>query len=65
MLVPHQFHRGEGIQYNPEALEIFVMQKLFILSDWLKSQQIPASSRLKFFAQQFGYDIDEEFLSRL
>ncbi len=28
MLVPHQFHRGEGIQYNPEALEIFVMQKL-------------------------------------
>ncbi|MFM6899234.1 MAG: chlororespiratory reduction 6 domain-containing protein, partial [Microcystis panniformis] len=55
----------EGIQYNPEALEIFVMQKLFILSDWLKSQQIPALSRLKFFAQQFGYDIDEEFLSRL
>ena len=65
MLVPHQFHRGEGIQYNPEALEIFVMQKLFILSDWLKSQQIPALSRLKFFAQQFGYDIDEEFLSSL
>ncbi|HBK22409.1 MAG TPA: DUF1817 domain-containing protein, partial [Planktothrix sp. UBA10369] len=21
MLVPHQFHRTEGIQYNPEALE--------------------------------------------
>ncbi|MFM7717611.1 MAG: DUF1817 domain-containing protein, partial [Microcystis sp.] len=25
----------------------------------------PALSRLKFFAQQFGYDIDEEFLSSL
>ena len=27
MLVPHQFHRTEGIRYNPESLEIFVMQK--------------------------------------
>ncbi len=26
MLVPHQFSQREGIQYNPEALEIFVMQ---------------------------------------
>jgi hypothetical protein len=65
MLVPHQFQRTEGIQYNPEALEIFVMQKLFILADWLKNQQISPLSRLKFFAQQFGYDIDEEFLSGL
>jgi hypothetical protein len=65
MLVPHQFHRSEGIQYNPEALEIFVMQKLFILADWLKNQQISSLSRLKFFAQQFGYDIDEDFLNRL
>jgi hypothetical protein len=65
MLVPHQFHRSEGIQYNPEALEIFVMQKLFILATWLKSEQISALSRLKFFAQQFGYDIDENFLASL
>lgn len=65
MLVPHQFQRTEGIRYNPEALEIFVMQKLFILADWLKNQQIPPLSRLKFFAQQFGYDIDEEFLAGL
>jgi hypothetical protein len=65
MLVPHQFQRTEGIQYNPEALEIFVMQKLFILADWLKNQQITPLSRLKFFAQQFGYDIDEEFLAGL
>ncbi|MEG4963601.1 CRR6 family NdhI maturation factor, partial [Microcoleus sp. K4-C2] len=25
MLVPHQFHRTQGIQYNPEALEMFLM----------------------------------------
>ncbi|MFM6135616.1 MAG: CRR6 family NdhI maturation factor, partial [Sphaerospermopsis kisseleviana] len=33
MLVPHQFTKKEGIQYNPEALEIFLMHKIFILSN--------------------------------
>ncbi len=61
MLVPHQFHRTEGIQYNPEALEIFVMHKIFSLSDWCKQQGIPAQFRLKSFAQLFGYDIDDGF----
>ncbi|GBF82131.1 CRR6 family NdhI maturation factor [Aphanothece sacrum] len=61
MLVPHQFSRTEGIQYNPEALEIFVMHKLFILSEWLKQQKIPAQFRLKSMAQLFGYDIDDSF----
>lgn len=27
MLVPHQFNRSEGIQYNQEALDIWIMQK--------------------------------------
>ncbi|MEM7762102.1 MAG: CRR6 family NdhI maturation factor, partial [Cyanobacteria bacterium P01_A01_bin.40] len=30
MLVPHQFNRNEGIMFNPEALEIFVMNKIFV-----------------------------------
>lgn len=59
MLVPHQFNRKEGIQYNPEALEIFLMQKLFILSDWLQHQGIPSQSRLKSMAQLLGYDLDD------
>jgi hypothetical protein len=61
MLVPHQFNRTEGIQYNPEALEIFVMHKVFILSDWLKQQSIPRNFRLKSMAQLFGYEIDDSF----
>ena len=61
MLVPHQFSRSEGIQYNPEALEIFVMEKLFILSDWLRQQGISGRSRLKSLAQLFGYDLDDTF----
>jgi hypothetical protein len=61
MLVPHQFHRTEGIQYNPEALEIFVMQKIFILANWLPTQRISPQFRLKSMAQILGYDIDESF----
>ncbi|MDJ0600890.1 MAG: CRR6 family NdhI maturation factor [Crocosphaera sp.] len=65
MLVPHQFNRVEGIQYNPEALEIFVMNKLFILSDWLEKQGIYSQFRLKSMAQLFGYDIDDSFFAMI
>ena len=61
MLVPHQFSRSEGIEYNPEALEIFVMQKIFVLSDWLQHRGISGKSRLQAMAQTFGYDLDDSF----
>lgn len=59
MLVPHQFSSKEGIQYNPEALEIFLMQKLFVLTDWMQQLGIPSQSRLKSMAQVLGYDLDD------
>jgi hypothetical protein len=59
MLVPHQFHPKDGIQYNPEALELFVMHRLFILSEWMKTQGIEGRSRLKSMAQMFGYELDD------
>lgn len=62
MLVPHQFSRTDGIQYNPEALEIFVMHKIFTLSEWLKKMEISGQSRLKSMAQTLGYEIDDLFL---
>ncbi|MBC6476023.1 MAG: CRR6 family NdhI maturation factor [Hormoscilla sp. GM102CHS1] len=61
MLVPHEFHRTEGIQYNPEALEIFVMAKIFVLRDWMARQGIESQSRLKSMAQMFGYELDDDF----
>ncbi|MEA5506262.1 CRR6 family NdhI maturation factor [Halotia wernerae UHCC 0503] len=64
MLVPHQFSSKEGIQYNPEALEIFLMHKIFILSDWLKQQNLPSLSRLKYMAQMFGYELDDALFER-
>ncbi|WP_330202702.1 CRR6 family NdhI maturation factor [Cyanobacterium sp. Dongsha4] len=59
MLVPHQFNRSEGIQYNQEALDIWIMQKTFILHRWLKQQGIKTNSRLKAMTQIFGYDLDD------
>ena len=65
MLVPHQFHPKDGIQYNPEALEIFVMHKLFVLSDWMQHQGIEGKARLKAMTQMFGYEIDDAFFEWL
>jgi len=65
MLVPHQFHRSEGIQYNPEALEIFVMNKMFVLADWLKQEGVQGQSKLKAIAQTLGYELDDDFFAML
>jgi hypothetical protein len=59
MLVPHQFNCKEGIQYNPEALEIWVMQRVFLLTDWFQSKQIQDRTRLKFMTQMLGYELDD------
>lgn len=65
MLVPHQFNRSEGIIFNPEALELFVMNKIFVLSDWLQQQHISERSRLKSMAQLFGYELDDAFFDMI
>lgn len=65
MLVPHQFHRTEGIQFNPEALEIFVMSKIFVLMNWMKQQGIEGKSRIKAMTQMLGYEIDDAFFEML
>lgn len=63
MLVPHQFHPTEGIQYNPEALEIFVMNKTFVLLGWLATQGITGKSRIQDMAQMLGYELVDEFFA--
>ena len=65
MLVPHQFHRSEGIKYNPEALEIFLMQKIFILNHWLTQHNLSPKSRLMSIAQMLGYDLDDSFFEHI
>lgn len=65
MLVPHQFSTLDGIRYNPEALEIFVMDKVFTLDAWLVQQGIDGRSRLKFMTQMLGYELDDALFNLL
>ncbi|MGD1867778.1 MAG: CRR6 family NdhI maturation factor [Phormidesmis sp.] len=65
MLVPHQFSTLDGIRYNPEALEIFVMDKVFTLDTWLAQQGIDGRSRLKFMTQMLGYELDDALFNLL
>ncbi|BAU13969.1 hypothetical protein LEP3755_45130 [Leptolyngbya sp. NIES-3755] len=64
MLVPHEI-QPDGIEYNPEALEIFVMSKTFALMNWLEEQQIESRSRLKSMTKTLGYELDDVFFSLL
>ncbi len=65
MLVPHQFHPQDGILFNPEALEIFVMHRTFILVDWLKTQGMEGRSRLPAMTKMLGYELDSGFFDLL
>ncbi|KAG6676753.1 protein CHLORORESPIRATORY REDUCTION 6, chloroplastic [Carya illinoinensis] len=61
MLVPHQMNMRMGIVFNPEALELFIMKKVFIVYSWLKRHDIP-KPRLKTsdMARMLGFIIGDE-----
>ncbi|KAF5194055.1 Chlororespiratory reduction 6 protein [Thalictrum thalictroides] len=61
MLVPHQMSMKMGVVFNPEALELFVMKKVFIVYSWLKEHKIP-KPRLKTsdMARMLGFGIGDE-----
>uniref|UniRef100_A0A0F7H0M5 Chlororespiratory reduction 6 n=1 Tax=Pelargonium australe TaxID=59866 RepID=A0A0F7H0M5_9ROSI len=61
MLVPHQMSARMGVVFNPEALELFVMKKVFIVYAWLKQHNIP-KPKLKTYdmARMLGFGIGDE-----
>ena len=65
MLVPHQFSPQEGIQFNPEALEIFVMSKVFVCFAWMQQHNCISHVRLQFMTKMLGYELDEGFFALL
>ncbi|MEM6427244.1 MAG: CRR6 family NdhI maturation factor [Cyanobacteria bacterium P01_D01_bin.128] len=65
MLVPHQFSPREGIRYNPEALEIFVMGKIFAIARWMADTQFEGRSKLKLMPQMLGYELDDTLFDLL
>jgi hypothetical protein len=36
-----------------------VMHRVFLLTNWLQSQQIEDRARLKFMTQMLGYELDD------
>jgi hypothetical protein len=65
MLVPHEFHQTTGIEFNFEAMQIFVMHKIFTIANWLKSQGIDSTDKLQQMTQVLGYEIEQEFFNLL
>jgi hypothetical protein len=61
MLVPHWFIKEKGIEYNMEALEIFVMQKTFALMEWMKANNAQSRAIVKSMHQMLGFDLDDSF----
>ncbi|XP_022731679.1 protein CHLORORESPIRATORY REDUCTION 6, chloroplastic-like [Durio zibethinus] len=61
MLVPHQMSMRMGVVFNPEALELFIMKKVFIVYSWLKQHGTP-KPRLKTsdMARMLGFGIGDE-----
>ena len=52
-----------GVVFNPEALELFIMNKAFIVYSWLKQQGISMpKARLKTsdMARMLGFGIGDE-----
>jgi hypothetical protein len=65
MLVPHEFKTQTGIQYNAEALEIWVMSKVFLGVAWLRQQGLNDYTAVKFMAKTLGYELDQALFDLL
>ncbi len=65
MLVPHEFRPREGIQFNPQALDLFLMQKVFVIEHWLAQQGQQGTQKLQQMAEMFGYDLNNELFELL
>ncbi|PIN20315.1 hypothetical protein CDL12_06995 [Handroanthus impetiginosus] len=61
MLVPHQMSMRTGVVFNPEALELFVVKKVFIVYAWLKEHEIPKPRlKAKDMARMLGFGIGDD-----
>lgn len=50
-----------GVVFNPEALELFVMKKVFTVQSWLKHHNIPKPElKTNDMARMLGFGIGNE-----
>ncbi|XP_076935947.1 protein CHLORORESPIRATORY REDUCTION 6, chloroplastic-like [Bidens hawaiensis] len=66
MLVPHQMSMRMGVVFNPEALELFIMKKVFITYSWLKENGTPKPRvKVKDMARMLGFGIGDELFDMI
>ena len=65
MLVPHDFSPSEGIRFDPQALELWVTQRLMLLDHLNRGQQQSQRGNLDQMAATLGYELDQNFWALL
>ena len=65
MLVPHQFSEREGILFNPQALDLLIMRKVFVITRWLRSLGHESNSKVMQMTEMFGYELDYSIFNLL
>ena len=61
MLLPHSFSRSEGLRFAPEALELWITHRLFVLDGWAQAQGLNCRQSLGQMAAVLGYELDPGF----
>lgn len=66
MLVPHQMSKKMGLVFNPEALELFSMKKLFVVYNWLKARKIDRPAvKTNDMMKMLGFSIEDQLFHLL
>ncbi|CAI5972317.1 unnamed protein product [Closterium sp. NIES-65] len=66
MLVPHQMSKRMGLVFNPEAVELWTMNKAFIIHAWLVARGDPRPDvRVKDMAKCLGFSLSDSLFSLL
>lgn len=61
MLLPHSFSRSDGIRFAPEALELWLTHRLYLLDDWSAAQGLNCRQGLTQMAAVLGLELDASF----
>jgi len=61
MLLPHRFSRNEGLQFAPDALELWISHRLFQLDALSRAAGLDCRQGLGQMAAVLGYELDPGF----
>ena len=65
MVVPHDFSPSEGIRFDPQALELWVTQRLMLLDHLNRDSPQSQRGNLSQMAATLGYELDPSFWALL